>query len=367
LNDVESRALFANGHLLYARQNTLMAQPFDLGNLTVSGPAVPIVEHVMISDGLVVDASVSNSGTIAYIRDSGTAASVLAWVDRTGKVMTLVGQSGVANLRNIWLAADDSQAVVDVRNSATSSDVWRIDLARQIASRFTFGGALNSDPVFSRDGQYVAFDRNTDSGLYRKRADGSGGEELLAKIGVQARPRDFSPDGRLLMFDRYEPGAADVDIWALPLVGERKPFVVVAGPGQQSNERISPDGRWMAYTSAESGQLEIFVTSFPHVAGKWQISSGEADEPRWRSDGKELFFLSAAGNKMMATAVTTGPQFSAGAAQPLFDIPMGYAGGITARYGVSRDGQRFLMNVPDPASQHAPVDLVLNWPALLKK
>ena len=203
--------------------------------------------------------------------------------------------------------------------------MWRFDLTRLVGSRFTFANAMNSDPVFSPDGQYVVFDRNTDWGLYRKRADGSGSEEQLLKTDIEARPRDFSPDGRTLVFDRYERATGDANIWALPLMGDRKPFVLVKGPGLQVNERISPDGRWMAYNSTESGQSEVFVTAFPSATGKWQISNGGADEPRWRSDGKELFFLGANG-KLMATAVTTGTQFSAGTPQALFDIPMGYGG-----------------------------------------
>jgi serine/threonine protein kinase/dipeptidyl aminopeptidase/acylaminoacyl peptidase len=363
LNDIASRAIYGSGHLLYVRQGTLMAQPFDTAKLTVSGVPTPIVDRIATREGLALLASASSTGTIGYVLDDGSATSQIAWLDRSGKVIKLLGRP---NVRNIWLAPDDSQAVFDVRDASNTSTVWRLDLAHETASRLTFDSRMNSDPVFSRDSRDVFFDKSPDWGLYRKRADGSGGEELILSTPSEARPRDISPDGRLLIYDLYQRETGDGDIWAFPLSGGGKPFQVVGGSGLQTNGRISPNGRWLAYRSDELGHAEIFVTSFPAAKDKWQVSSAGGDEPRWRSDGRELLFLGPNG-KIMSVPVNDGAQFSWGNPAALFDIPMGFTGGITARYAVSRDGQRLLMNVPDPVAQRAPIELIINWPALLKK
>jgi Tol biopolymer transport system component len=242
-------------------------------------------------------------------------------------------------------------------------DIWIFDTVRGVRTRFTFDPAEERTAVPSPDGGQVVFNslRSGALELYRKASSGAGTEELLLKDGRSKDPNHWSPDGRFLLY-RVTGDTRTNDIWVLPLSGDRTPFPFVATPFSEGNARFSPDGRWVAYTSDESGQPEVYVAPFPSGEGKWQVSTAGGEFPRWRGDGRELYYL-AAGNTLTAVAVAgTAAAFQAGAPQHLFKVNLPPGPGYP--YDVTPDGQRFLFNTevaPPP-----PVTVVVNWMAGLR-
>jgi Tol biopolymer transport system component len=241
-------------------------------------------------------------------------------------------------------------------------------------------------PVWSPDGQSVAFGRRTDAGsdLFRKAANGSGPEDLLLSDGRLNFPESWSPDGRFLIYDVAHPLANGRDLWVLPLEGDRKPFPLIQTPFSAMQSQFSRDGHWIAYAqSDESGHFEVYVTEFadhraraageqtwPAPAAKWQVSTTGGVHPRWRGDGKELFYLS--GDTMMAASVAAdADHFRVGRVERLFDAkpirPSTATNLPFTVYDVSPDGQRFLINTVHESAPVAPFTLILNWPSLLKK
>ena len=285
----------------------------------------------------------------------------LSWMDREGKTLTTVGAP--ADYRNPSIDAAGERVVA---NTVDSADVWLLDSRRGTTSRLTFDPAVDSDAIFSPDGRWVAFySARQPSGLYRKASSGAGADELIAATGVATYPRDWSLDGRFLLYDNGADGAE----WALPMEGDRKPFRYP--PSQASGSQVvmghfSPDAKWVAYASTETGRQEVFVQDFPATGAKFQVSINGGSEPRWRSDGREFYFLGADG-RMMAVEVEHTPAFRLGVPTPLFQTRLNLLTTPARRYGVSADGKRFLMNVPLGGDALAPITVILNWQTALKK
>jgi Tol biopolymer transport system component len=235
-----------------------------------------------------------------------------------------------------------------------------------LRKRFTFGGG--EDAVWTPDGRRIAFAsrRKKALDLFLKNADGDGGEEALLEDSSDKFPLAFTPDGRFLLY-YLTTGAASGHVWMLPISGARTPRPFNHTKYSETPSEISPDGRWAAYVSDESGRREVYVTSFPAASGKWQVSTSGGDNPRWRRDGKELFFTSS--DRFYAVAVdTTGAQFDSGVVQPLFEVRVPAATlGTRSTYAVSSDGQRFLFNMWDPQAASGPIALFVNWPATLRQ
>jgi len=353
------------GYLLFRNQSTLMAQPFDAARLELSGEPFPIVDTVYYDteDGN-VDFSVSTNGVLAY--RGGSQSTRLVWLDRTGKEIRPVGPAG--EYRNPKVSPDETRIMINRADPQTgNSDLWLYDLARDTASRFTFHPATESDALWSPDGQNVVFFSNRDgtTGIYQKLASGVGQEENLVKSEIARWPQDWSSDGRFIVYEAQD-ATTKLDLWVLPLFGDRKPFPFLQTEFSEREGRLSSNGRWMAYDSTESGRREVYVQSFPTPGSKWQISTGGGVNPRWRRDGRELFYLTEDG-RLMAVPVSGDATFEAGSPKPLFQtrIPAALYGGMD-KYGVSADGQRFLMNV---AAEEAasPITVVLNWTAGIRK
>jgi len=357
------------GHLVYYRAGTVMAVPFALAQLAVTGPPAPVLEGVMSStqNSGAGEFSFSNSGSLVYLPGGPRENEVsMAWVDRKGTAQFLPAPPRAYS--GPRLSPDGHLAAVTIGN-----DVWVYDLARGTSTRLTYEGR-NAAPNWTPDGKRVFYSstRTGANSIFWKLADGSGPEELLI-TSVFPRGGSITPDGRTLLFlDSTDPKTG-TDLWALPLEGERKPHIFLQTPFSEVAPRHSPDGRWVAYVSNESGRNEIYVRPFPGPGGKWQISTEGGQGIAWSLKGNELFYRTGPQNaKMMVVDVQTQPTFSAGKPRLLFEAPQAAVlpfGGTGPDYSVSADGQRFLMVRPREQAQASltQINVVMNWFEELKR
>jgi Tol biopolymer transport system component len=364
----DSMASYASGRLLFLRGQTLMAQPFDMNKVELSGEPQAVAERIAIN-GASVRAmfSASETGRLIYQTGEASAGWTLVWRDREGKQTEAVAKA--ERYLTPALSPDGTRlAVTEFAGYQGVSDIWIFDLTRQTNTRFTFGPASQTFAVWSSDGKTIFYGSN-DKGathIYAKAANGSGAERLvLEESDVVETPRLVSPDGRYLVYGRRAKAEAGYHVWALPLSGGGKPFAIVQDAFDEDFPSLSADGKWMAYQSNESGRREIYVTAFPGGGAKWQVSNNGGTSPKWRRDGKELFFLDAA-DTVNAVDVNT----SAGA--PRLGAPHGLfqAVGIQRDFGpfdVTGDGKKFLVNSGNLKEGSDPLTLVLNWTAELKK
>jgi Tol biopolymer transport system component len=355
-----------SGHLLFVRGDVLMAQPFDLRKLKLVDEPRPITDHIamMSSFSNIPGATfaASPNGVLVWRNGSETSASQLQWFDRSGGKLGVVGDA--ADFSSPAFSPDEKKLAVGVMDPQTKTrDIWVIDLVRGTRTRLTFDPADDFNPVWSPDGTRIAFtsNRKGERDLYQKPADGSGQEELLleAKDG-QKNAEDWSPDGKYLLYNHQPAGQAH--LYAMPLEGDRKPVAFLKTAFRTDQGQFSPNGRWLAYSSVESGRREIYVQGFKldpsQPRGKWQISTDGGSEPRWRRDGKELYYYAVKG--LMAVDVKTdGASFEAGIPKPLFDVRVPTAG--RNHFVAARDGQRFLVVVPEEETSNAPMQVLVNW------
>lgn len=366
LPDLSPALYDPSGYLLFVRSGTLMAQSFDANKLELKGEAFPLAENVMGYPYLYGGAhfSVSRNGTLVY-RSSQGFHTRLAWLDRSGNPLAVVGKAGIYD--QVQLSPDGEIAAISGTEAAQRSrDLWLVDLGRDITSRFTFQPSDDDLPVWSPDGKMIVFtsEREGVDHLYRKAADGTTQEEVVLKgDGVHVHSFDWSRDGRFIAYTRIDPKTR-ADLWILPTGGDRKPFLFLGTEFNEGQPQFSPDGKWIAYFSEESGQLEVYVQSFPHAGGKWQISTSGGRKPRWRKDGNELFYI-ASDWKLMAVTVKTSPTFEAGTPQALFETPVRRVLSLGSPYDVAPDG-RFLFLLAQELSS-SPIIGVLNWRESAKK
>jgi roadblock/LC7 domain-containing protein len=365
-----------NGHLLFMREGTLMALPLDAGRFEPAGEAFPVAEQVgsRLALGFF---SVSANGVLAYRNGAAASGSQLVWFDREGKSLGVLGPPGIYG-GGPTLSPDGNRAAVDRSDAGTGNrNVWVLDVARGVPTRFTFESVQDGSPAWSPNGTRLVFGSargaaGTD-GLYQKDSSGSGTEELLLQSGGLIVPNSWSPDGQYLLYSA--PGQkTGSDLWVLPVaVGAPpgKPAPYLEGPYNEQQGQFSPDGRSIAYSSDESGSYEVYVQSFPAGAGKGQVSTAGGAEPRWSRDGKEIFYISADG-KLTAVDVKTAPKFEAGAAHALFDaqIPTVSLAGGAFHYDVAANGKRFLVNsavLDRAASAPTSITVILNWQTAVKR
>jgi serine/threonine protein kinase/Tol biopolymer transport system component len=364
---VGSNAMYANGHLLFLRDGTLMAQPFDPDRLATTGDIVPLAEGVqtVLDSGRAGVFSVSDTGLLLYRQGVGSRRQ-LVWFDRTGKALGTVGEADSA-LEGDPALSPDGRRVTVVRTVQRNADIWIVDLVRGGTTRFTFDAAIDGSPIWSKDDTQIAFSSNrTSTGgtavafdVYSKPSSGAGAERLLLESPGGQFPDDWSADGVLLY--RSLDSNVSSDLWALPMQGDRKPVAVATSRFTEANGRFSPDGRWIAYQSTESGRYEIYVVPFPAGSGKWQISIGGGIWPQWRRDGKELFYVTLDGHMMAVTIALSEISLEAAPPVPLFQTAT-FAGGAAVRppYAVSADGQ-FLFSVSVADAISPSMTLFQNW------
>jgi len=343
-----------------------MAQAFDADKLQLSGEAFPVAEQVGYDvASFQTFFSVSQTGVLVY--SSGSYGnSQLTWMDRGGKEIGLLG--GPGNFIRPWLSPDGKRVAVDGVDAMGNRDVWLIDLATGKPTRFTFDPAQELFAIWSPDGSRVAFssDREGPRHLYQKAATGAGQEELLLKTDHNKLPSDWSADGRFLAYVVNDP-KTKFDIWVLPMFGDQKPFLFLQTDANERTARFSPDGRWIAYTSDESGTNQIYVQGFPTLGSKQQVSTNGGYYFAWRRDGTELFYL-ASDKKMMAVDIKEEDgTFKSGAPKPLFDVRVPSFNAAVAQFAVTSDGQKFLVAKAVGELSSAPITVVLNWMADLKK
>jgi eukaryotic-like serine/threonine-protein kinase len=360
--EVTSYALYAPpGYLLYLDQQTLVARAFNARTLDFTGPPLKVAENV--GYGFF---SVSATGLLAYAPWSGTFNDQMAWFNREGQKLGTLGPPGAYTAPT--LSPDGTRVAVDV-GMTHKRDIWVFETKRGTASRLTFEPADNFDAAWSADGRRILFssDRNGQIDIYQKDANGLGTTQPVFQSKDQTKDLDdLSADGRYAIYDNAG-SSTSKQLWALPLFGERKPFVFVEGAFGALSAQFSPNGRYVAYASNETGRLEIYVETFPQQSGKWEVSTSGGAEPMWRRDGKELFYLTLDQRLMAVDVNTTAPGFKVGIPKELFQaqlMPIAYWRNF---YVASPDGQRFLMVVPASDAKPAPITVVVNWPALLKK
>lgn len=359
------------GWLLWVRAGTLVAQRLDVVRAELTGEPVTLADAVAVDASLISAAlSVSASGQVAYRTGAGSRRQLVV-VDRSGHALGQLGAPDEHDLLNPSVSPDGKRVVV-ARTVQGNSDLWLLDGPR--TSRFTFDAALDRFPLWSSDGTRIAFasNRTGNLDLYVKAASGAGVEEVLVASPQVETPTHWSADGRFLLYYSID-RQGNRDLWVLPLEGKRTPWVFLKSPFDERNGTFSPDGRWVAYASNESGRSEIYVRPFAgaaasgesasRVGGQWQVSTDGGTYPRWRADGKELFYLNPAGAMMAAEIAITGATLAPGAPVVLFPTRI-YGGGadtvgVGRQYDVTRDG-RFLINTV-LAEAVAPITLIQNW------
>ncbi len=354
------------GFLLFMRNETLMAQPFDADKHELTGEPSPVAEHVAYNIGLGRGAfSVSENGVLAFRSGSGDRDQLL-WFDRGGKQTGALGAPGL--YFTIWLSPDERQAAVERSDPQTGTpDIWLFDLARGIPSRFTTDPSGDSSPLWSPDGSRIVFSTTREGvrNLYQKIASGGGNEEVLLKSREDKVPDDWSADGQLIIYHTLNP-KTKWDLWVLPMSGDGQPFPFLQTEFNEHQAQLSPDGKWIAYTSDESGASEVYVQTFPTSGSRVRVSTGGGYQPRWRRDGRELFYI-APDRKLMAVGVRPGAVFEAGVPQTLFGTRVLTLTEFRNHYAVTADGQRFLICSTDEETSAPPISVVVNWPTVLKR
>jgi eukaryotic-like serine/threonine-protein kinase len=371
----DSQVQYAAGYLLFHQQQSVMAQKFDLNAGTLSGEQMVVVDDVMYDSGTWhTTFTASDDGLLLYGPGTSSIADYrLAWTDREGKLLGTVGEP--ASYRGMKLSPDGKRLVLAAGDPLI--DIWVFDFERGVKTRLTFDSATHIEPAWSADGQKIVYMVQNGSiitagsTLHSKPANGSGQDELLLSPEDSTTTTtlswpEWSADGRYLAFQKQS-GPTGASVWAMPVAGDRKPFLVVkpeSAQGSVTFSRLSPDGRWLAYSARDSDREEVYVTTFPSGSGRWQVSSEGGIFPVWRGDGKELFYI---GYDAQLHAVETSPgkeEFGIGRTQSLF--PVRYVTPFFNPYDVSPDGKRMLIAFP-LSSQSSPLVLVSDWKAELKK
>jgi serine/threonine protein kinase len=350
------------GYLLFYRNETLFAQRFDAKKFELTGEPTPILTGLRYLSRIAraVFAS-SESGLLVAQQGGDTGVSQMLWFDRKGQQVGVASKP--AEYGNVSLAPNGKFVAADVMDpESQNTDVWTYDLATESAKRLTFDPAIDSSPVWSPDSSRLIFcsDRSQKFNLYLKDATGAQEEKLIPQEGPDQYPTDWSHDGKYVLYER------GTDLWFVTFPSLSS-SLFLKGLSTPRAGHFSPDGKWVAYASNESGRWEVYVTSFPEAHGKWQVSNGGGEQPKWRSDGKEFYYLAPDG-KIMAAPVTVGANFDAGTPTALFQANPRELVATSEQfsYDVSKDGQKFLINTQLKTAM-TPMSIVMNWAAKVGK
>ena len=365
---VDSMPVYASGFLLFVRDTTLMAQAFDLKKFELTGEPLPVTERVQVdfvlSRGVF---SVSENGVLVS-QSGGTvlAERELIWYERDGKNPKSLGAPAL--YAQIDIAPNEDRVASGIFDlNAGSPDIWIYDISRDVPLRLTFDPEFDASPIWSPDGSRVVWRSNRKGryDLYQKVSSGAGNDEVLLESEENKDATSWSSDGQFIAYTNAAiKSNTQNDIWILPMSGERKSIPFLQTGANETSAQFSPDGHWIAYVSDESGTNQVYIAPFPNPVGKWQVSRSGGSEPRWRGDGKEIFFLSPENKLTAATVNASGSNLQIGNAETLFEIhpanPPGY------HYDVTKNGKRFLVD-SNRESNVQPLALVINWPAAVAK
>jgi serine/threonine protein kinase/Tol biopolymer transport system component len=361
-----SNVAYAGGYLLFMRgESTLMAQPFDLAAGRLTGEPVRIADRVMTSANPPVGLfSVNDGGVLAYVirPEDPLVAQRLTWLDRLGKPIGVMGEPG--DHSDVQLSPDGTRTAVSIA-SGLQSDIWIFDNARGVGTRITFDDAEDIAPTWSPDGSRIVFAsrRGKTLDLYVKPSSGVGTEELLLADERDKVPTSWSSDGVLLYNARG--GATREDLMVLPVSGNRKAVPYLATPFNEGAAMHSPDGKWVAYLSNESGRTEVYVAPFPHASAKWRISTGGGTLPRWSKDGRSVLYGTPDFKLVAVNVSPSAGGLQVGAARELFQVPD--AAGGRYMWDAMPDGERFLFNLRREQPIEFNIAVVLNWTNLLRR
>jgi eukaryotic-like serine/threonine-protein kinase len=353
-----------SGHLVFVRGGTLWAAGFDLENLSIVGTPVPAVEGIRVEGGGAVQFAVADDGSLVYVPGgTGAVARRLVWVDRNGTEEAIAAPPRSYTYPRI--SPDGTRVAVDINDQ--EDDIWTWDFARSTLTRLTFGAAGEQYPAWTRDGRRLIFSSAREKTLapFWQAADGTGVVERLASSPEPLDQTSLSPDGKQMVLRALSP-ATRGDIVMVALEGERRVEPLIHTQFDERNPELSPDGRWLAYQSNESGQFEIYVRPFPRVdEGRWQVSTGGGAQPLWERSGRALYYI--ADGVMMRVPVEAGATFSYGNPVRTINVAEYLLDPVGRPYDISPDGRRFLMIRNDTMSGAATINVVLNWTEELKR
>jgi len=368
LDSVEGRIEYSpSGHLLYVSQGTLLARPFSTRALAFTGEPVPVAQNITTpaSGRGFASFSVSDTGVLAYLPQTAAAVSDLVWIGPDGKELGKVGEPGT--YQDLALSRDEASLAVGLTEpEKQSGDIWVFDLKRNVPTRLTFDAKDEIWPVFSPDGKWIAYasNRGGQYAVYRKLASGAGEEELLYQVEKgNVGPTDWSPDGTTIALTVY-PGDGTPSISLLPATKDAKPVTFLQTPFVEQRARFSPDGRWLAYESNESGRFEVYVQPVPATGAKWQISTSGGRTPFWAAKGREVAFVGLDRARLYSVVVgVKGSSLEVSLPKPLFER-LQVAGGIFRnRWVPTASGDRFLVNAARESTDVSTFHVTLDWPA----
>ena len=382
LTTTEARAIYSPaGYLMYGVQGVLHARRFDPVRGEFDGDPSPIADNVrMLAQNARATYSVSETGVLVYRGGSATGLSRLQWYDRSGKPQAEVLPFG--DYRSVSLSPDGAQVAFHKHDEIDGGAVWVKDLARGTVTRVTLKGHAFAE-VWHPDGRRIAYATTdlpaavgalapvSEIEIHMTTANGTGQDErLVAAVAVNAFP-EFSPDGKVLLYQLGGSAGGNGDIWALPM-DTRKAVPYIHGAANEGQPAFSPDGRWVAYMSTESGRPDVYVQPYPANGEKWPISVSGGLQPRWRADGKELFYLTPSRQITAVDITVKEERLHAGVPRPLFTTRALLPTGPVApnrSYAVARDGQSFLIDeqAPDEMLRRDPLTVIVNWTALLRR
>ncbi|MEO8055574.1 MAG: protein kinase [Acidobacteriota bacterium] len=360
-----ANATYALGHVFFAQRGALYARPFDPSSAKIVGPAFVVADDVASGFGVIRSMfSASRSGDLVFVAEPTNFGVHVEWVDRVGHRSPALGEDLIYS--NPQLSPDGKRLAIVIQDAQSrQADIWTVDLAGGTRTRLTFGPGSSRIPVWSPDGDRIAFraSRPGVEGIFEKPSSGTGAEILLVEVKGAAAGWPTGFGRQSLLYTVWDPSEGTKhDVWAVPFSPQAKPFPYVRTTADEGDARFSPDGRYVAYrATTESGRNEVYVQTFPVGGGRWQVSTGSGANPRWRGDGKELFFRGA-GGRIFSAQVRAGATFEVGTSRPVLE-----ALGPVSAYDVTPDGQRLLICSPvvDPA--HLPLRLIAHWPAALKR
>jgi Tol biopolymer transport system component len=360
-------ALYSSGYIIFSQSTDLMAQRFDTSALRLVGEPMRLQQKVFYDQGIWRNVlSVSQTGLMLYAYSSSDLAPKIRWLSDTGQQLAALDVAGLANPR---LSPDGHKIALE--KGDPTSDIWTYDLTGAVRSQLTATGR-NYSPVWSPDGREIVFTRvggatatTSVANLMTVPLNNAEASKTLSPSPIYQSPTDWSRDGKYILYERGAPGSSE--LWAIETHPQSAPFPVIRSVGWARDGRFSPDGKWIAYASGESGSNEVYLSPFPGPGPRLQISTAGGESPRWRGDGREIYFYS--GNQILAVPITTeGSDVQVGVPRKLFPITLGVTSFFSGAYDVTSNGKKFIVeSIGDSALAQTPLNLIVNWEVLLKR